>query len=241
MPSARTATTATVRSSTGGICHALVISHAETPASASALPSDSTPKQDRQQQPGQARAAAVHASTRLPIASTRSPIASTGSRWPTTSTVAPPAARAVMRPQHPVLDTRRPGATSARRAAAPAPPNPAPVPGRAAAVDPATGRCRRGRARCPARQAARPARCRNRPRGRRGRDRRSGPNSSRLSRHGARHQHGALRQPGHLAPPCPQVEIGDVDAVDEYPARARRIEPEDRPAAAWSCRRRWAR
>src|SRR5207302_3611706 len=43
MPSARTATTATERSSTGGICHARVISHAEIPASASALPSDSTP------------------------------------------------------------------------------------------------------------------------------------------------------------------------------------------------------
>src|SRR5690242_17747323 len=43
MPSARTATTATVRSSTGGISHALVISHAATPASARALPRDSTP------------------------------------------------------------------------------------------------------------------------------------------------------------------------------------------------------
>src|ERR1700758_2120913 len=36
-------TTATDKSSTGGICHARVISHAETPASASALPSDNTP------------------------------------------------------------------------------------------------------------------------------------------------------------------------------------------------------
>src|ERR1700761_3619991 len=39
----RTATTATDRSSTGGICQARVISHADTPARASALPSDSTP------------------------------------------------------------------------------------------------------------------------------------------------------------------------------------------------------
>src|SRR5690348_17176977 len=43
MPSARTATTATERSSTGGICQARVINHADTPARASALPSDSTP------------------------------------------------------------------------------------------------------------------------------------------------------------------------------------------------------
>src|ERR1700710_3020612 len=43
MPRARTATTATLRSRTGGICHARVISHADTPASARALPSDSTP------------------------------------------------------------------------------------------------------------------------------------------------------------------------------------------------------
>src|SRR4051812_2013652 len=43
MPRARTATTATLRSSTGGICHARVMSHAETPASARALPSDSAP------------------------------------------------------------------------------------------------------------------------------------------------------------------------------------------------------
>src|SRR6202012_690018 len=44
MASARTATAATDRSSTGGICQARVISHAETPASARALPSDSTPR-----------------------------------------------------------------------------------------------------------------------------------------------------------------------------------------------------
>ena len=56
MPSARTATTATVRSSTGGICQARVISHAEIPASASALPSDSTPNSDGQQQSRQPRA-----------------------------------------------------------------------------------------------------------------------------------------------------------------------------------------
>src|SRR5258707_2769107 len=43
MPRARTATTVTLRSRMGGICHALAISHAETPASASALPSASTP------------------------------------------------------------------------------------------------------------------------------------------------------------------------------------------------------
>src|SRR6202171_6013447 len=43
MPSARTATTATDRSSTGGICQALVINQADSPASVSALPSDSTP------------------------------------------------------------------------------------------------------------------------------------------------------------------------------------------------------
>src|SRR5271166_3618483 len=43
MAKVRTATTATDRSSTGGICQARVISHAETPANASALPSDSTP------------------------------------------------------------------------------------------------------------------------------------------------------------------------------------------------------
>ena len=41
MPRARTATTATLRSRTGGICQARVISHADTPASARALPSDS--------------------------------------------------------------------------------------------------------------------------------------------------------------------------------------------------------
>src|SRR5690349_1937841 len=40
----RTATAATDRSRTGGICHARVISHAETPARASALPSESTPR-----------------------------------------------------------------------------------------------------------------------------------------------------------------------------------------------------
>ena len=39
----RTATTATDRSSTGGICQARVISHAEIPAWASALPNDNTP------------------------------------------------------------------------------------------------------------------------------------------------------------------------------------------------------
>src|SRR5271168_3972910 len=43
MANIRTATTATDRSSTGGICQARVISHAETPARANALPSDSTP------------------------------------------------------------------------------------------------------------------------------------------------------------------------------------------------------
>src|SRR5882757_2909274 len=61
MPSARTATTATVRSSTGGICHARVISHAETPASASALPSARTPSvtaSARRDQRGRSRASA---------------------------------------------------------------------------------------------------------------------------------------------------------------------------------------
>ncbi len=43
MANMRTATTATDKSSTGGICQARVISHAETPARASALPSDSAP------------------------------------------------------------------------------------------------------------------------------------------------------------------------------------------------------
>ena len=43
MPKVRTATTATDRSSTGGICQARVISQAETPARASALPSASEP------------------------------------------------------------------------------------------------------------------------------------------------------------------------------------------------------
>src|SRR6476659_7055285 len=44
MPSARTATTATVRSSTGGISQARVISQAATPARASALPSERAPR-----------------------------------------------------------------------------------------------------------------------------------------------------------------------------------------------------
>ena len=56
MPRARTATTATARSSTGGICQARVISHAETPASASALPSDSTPNAIAEQQSRQSGA-----------------------------------------------------------------------------------------------------------------------------------------------------------------------------------------
>ncbi|MCX6492562.1 MAG: hypothetical protein NTX68_16480, partial [Rhodococcus sp.] len=43
IPSARTATTATDRSSTGGICHARVINHADSAARASALPSVATP------------------------------------------------------------------------------------------------------------------------------------------------------------------------------------------------------
>src|ERR1700712_251471 len=43
MPRARTATTAIERSRIGGISHALAISQAETPASARALPSASTP------------------------------------------------------------------------------------------------------------------------------------------------------------------------------------------------------
>ncbi|CPW37141.1 Uncharacterised protein [Mycobacteroides abscessus subsp. massiliense] len=43
MPNARTATTATDKSSTGGICHARVISHADKPASPRPLPSAKTP------------------------------------------------------------------------------------------------------------------------------------------------------------------------------------------------------
>src|SRR4051794_25257188 len=43
MPRARTATTATDRSRIGGICQALAMSQAETPASASALPRANTP------------------------------------------------------------------------------------------------------------------------------------------------------------------------------------------------------
>src|SRR5829696_5399948 len=43
MPSARTATTATLRSRIGGICQALAISQADTPASVRALPSANTP------------------------------------------------------------------------------------------------------------------------------------------------------------------------------------------------------
>ena len=59
MPNVRTATTATDRSSTGGICQARVISQADTPASASALPSDSDAERDGQQKRGSSDAAAA--------------------------------------------------------------------------------------------------------------------------------------------------------------------------------------
>ena len=52
----RTATTAIDRSSTGGICQARVISQADSPASASALPSDNTPSAMAEQQAWQPRA-----------------------------------------------------------------------------------------------------------------------------------------------------------------------------------------
>ena len=55
----------------------------------------------------------------------------------------------------------------------------------------------------------------------------SGPNSSRFSSHRARDQRRPLRQPRHLRPPLPWVEVGDVVAVDQHPARRRRDEAED--------------
>ena len=160
------------RSSTGGICHARVISHAETPASASALPSDEhaewrppaavgrTPGRSSEWPQSSGSTAARkrrQPSTRtIAITDRRAP----ESRWPTTTTVAPARARATMASSTRASESG-PDAPSARRAAGPAPTNQRAGQRQVAGAGRATARCRRARSRCPGRRAASAARYRN--------------------------------------------------------------------------------